>query len=230
MARQFGHGERNGRAGGAVVDAGLAVGIADLQAADDEEAPDQAVQGEAHGVSGECRAGICPENSNAGRLRFGGAGVHFFRQASFKRAGAGSVPVAVPVPAGLGQGGTKLKLVVLLDLLLAGHADLFAAGLLLGLLDAAGDVDGDREASPRGAAPAARRPGPSDLIGWSSTTWLRLTVSPDTAQPSAMSRLLTEPYRLPLSPAWRMITTCNPAIRSDSRSASSRRLMFCASS
>ena len=48
----IGHGERNGRARGAVVNAGLAVGVADLQAADHEEAPDQAVQGKAHGVSG----------------------------------------------------------------------------------------------------------------------------------------------------------------------------------
>ena len=44
--------------GAPLVAGDLAVGIADLQAADDEEAPDQAVQGKTHGHSGLGRDGL----------------------------------------------------------------------------------------------------------------------------------------------------------------------------
>jgi len=41
----------------------------------------------------------------------------------------------------------------------------------------------------------------SVLMGWLSTTCWRLMVSPAAVQASATSRELTEPYRLPDSPA-----------------------------
>src|SRR6188768_562532 len=71
---------------------------------------------------------------------------------------------------------------------------------------------------------------PMVLIGASSSTWLRLMMTPSASKEEMMSRTLTEPNSWPVSEAWRSKTTLRPLIFSATLAASPLALRLLASS